>query len=307
MRNIRNIKRVIIIVIIISIYLFVGGFSSVVKTDIFQYLSIIILFILLLLVIIKGGVVSQGTVSFEKIKISEIVTFFLAGFLFPFGSAELWQRVYATKTVKALRGSLITASFLYFVLGVVLSLICLRIRHLPIDFNNEVALIKGMGVLLPEGLVGLLVIVILAAVMSSSDTFIFTTSSTFCQDYLQKIYKFNNEKTVKLMKLFIIVFAILGLLFSIIIQSIVDVTFIFASLTLTIGIISLFTWIKKRLSSFSINLSILANIIIISIAIFTLGISTRLVLLGIVSTIFFIFIGEFLYKIIKKNSSLLNI
>ncbi len=293
---------IIVIVVVISIYLLAGGFSSVVKTDIFQYISVLILFFLLLLVTTKGGLISNEVISFERIKISEIIAFFLTGFLFPLGSAELWQRVYATKTVKALKASLITASILYFVLGVVLSLICLKIRNLPIDINDELALISGMGHILSEGFMGLLVIVIMAAVMSSADTFIFTASSTFCQDYLQKIYKLSSDKTMKAMKIFIIVFAILGALFSILIRSIVDVTFIFASLTLAIGIIVLFTWIKKKVSSLSINLTVVANIVVIIIAIVIIGINTRLILLGIVATTFFMFIGELISKFYNRQN-----
>lgn len=283
---------VIFMGMIIIIYLVVGGFSSVVKTDVIQYLSIIVIFLLLLIIISIGGLSNYSTSNIEKIEIGKIITFFLTGVLFPLGSAELWQRVYATKTIKDIKKSLITASILYFILGYILSLICLRISGLTIDTSSEVALVEGLGALLPKGFAGILVVAFFAAIMSSADTFIFTSSSVFSQDYIQKLFNLSNNTVVKLMKIFMLIFATLGVILAILLKSIIDVTFLFAALTLSIGIIALVSWIRSKVSPFSINLAITANIIITLIVLFTIGIDMKIIISGMLSTLAFLSIGE---------------
>ncbi len=294
---------VIFMGIIIVVYLVVGGFSSVVKTDVIQYLCIIVIFLLLLIVIFTGALSGYSTSNIEKMEIGKIVTFFLTGFLFPLGSAELWQRVYATKSIKDIRKSLVTASILYFVLGVILSLICLRITELAIDTSNEFALIEGLGILLPMGFTGLLVVAFFAAIMSSADTFIFTTSSAFCQDYVQKLFNLSNDTVVKLMKIFMLIFTTLGVILSILLKNIIDVTFLFAALTLSIGIISLVSWIRSKVFPFSINLAIIANIIITLIVLFTIGIDMKIIISSIFSILTFLFIGEVISIVKNRRTS----
>lgn len=297
---------VIFMGIIIIVYLVAGGFSSVVKTDIMQYLSIIVIFLFLLIVISTGGLSNYSTSTIKKIEMGKIIIFFLTGFLFPLGSAELWQRVYATKSIKDIKMSLVTASILYFVFGFILSLICLRISGLTIDTSSETALIEGMGVLLPVGFAGILVVAFFAAIMSSADTFIFTSSSTFVQDYLQKLFNLNNDSVVKLIKIFILIFGTLGIILAILLKSIIDVTFLFTALTLSIGIISLASWIRSKISPFSINLAIMANILTTLIVLFTFGINMKIIIFSILSTLIFLFIGEII-SIVKGRRTSHNI
>lgn len=288
---------------VIAIYLVVGGFSSVVKTDVLQSVSIAVLFLFLLIVVSQGSLFNYSALNITKIKTGEIITFFLAGVLFPLGSAELWQRVYATKSINEIKKSLITTSILYFILGFILSLICLRISSLTINLKSEVALVEGLGILLPKGLTGILVVAFFAAIMSSADTFIFTGSSVLCQDYLQKIFNLNSELTVKLLKMSIPILTSLGIILAILIKSIVDVTFLFTAVTLSIGIISLVSWIRSKISPFSLNFAIVANIITTLIILFTIGINMKIVTLGILSTLTFLFIGEAISFIKSRRMS----
>lgn len=284
---------IILVAVVIIIYLFIGGFASVVKTDFLQYISIIFVFIILLLVISKGDILTTSFTKLEQMKAGNLAVFFLSGVLFPLGSAELWQRVYATKTIKDLKKSLIAASSMYIVLGLVLSLICLKVSSLPsIEQNDEFAIVKGLGVLLPAGFSGLFVIALFSAIMSSADTFIFTTSSAFAQDFLQNIFKLNSEATIKILKYGILLFTILAVIFSLLIKSIVNVTFLFAALTLTLGIISLGSWIKSDISPLSIKTAVIGNVITVIIVLLIFGIDLKLVAFSILAAIIFLIIGQ---------------
>ena len=74
----------IIMVSIILIYLLLGGFRAVAKTDIIQYIAMIFILFMLTLVLFKGSLIPVSEWNFFRADIGTIVGFFLVGILFPF-------------------------------------------------------------------------------------------------------------------------------------------------------------------------------------------------------------------------------
>ena len=165
---------------VILAYLLVGGFKAVVKTDSIQLFGILILFILMVYLLVSNPTaLHNADFNLFSISIGSIISFFLAGVLFPMASAELWQRVYAVKDEQTLKKSLITASALYVTIGVFLLFIGLVIRNSFIGIDPDNSLILGLSRLLPSGFSGLAIVVFYSAIMSSADTFLFTANATF--------------------------------------------------------------------------------------------------------------------------------
>jgi Na+/proline symporter len=291
---------VIIVGVIILLYLLAGGFDAVVKTDIIQTFGIFLLFVLMMYLLsttaTKPNVVLMDLFS---IPVMQLVSFFLAGFFIPMASPELWQRVYAIKDKKNFRRSIIMSSVFYIIVGFILLLIGLVIRADIPDIAPDTSLIVGFSRLLPVGLAGLSVVIIYSSVSSSADTYMFTASASVTQDFLEKAGLTKKENLRKTMRYSMIVLMILGIAMALILRDIVDATFFFVSLTMSLGLLVLVLWISPKINKLSVNLSIFFCLIGVIIPAFFIGISEDLVLWAFAFCLGGVLIGIVITKINK--------
>jgi Na+/proline symporter len=270
---------VIIVGVIILLYLLAGGFDAVVKTDIIQTFGIFLLFVLMMYLLsttaTKPNVVFMDLFS---IPLMQLISFFLAGFFIPMASPELWQRVYAIKDKKNFRRSIIMSSLFYIIVGFILLLIGLVIRADIPDIAPDTSLIVGFSRLLPVGLAGLSVVIIYSSVSSSADTYMFTASASVTQDFLEKTGLTKKENLRKTMRYSMMVLMLLGIAMALILRDIVDATFFFVSLTMSLGLLVLVLWISPGINKLSVNLSIFFCLIGVVVPAFLIGISEDLVL-----------------------------
>jgi len=269
---------VVIVGLIILIYLLVGGFSAVVKTDVIQTIGIFLLFILMLYLLIKTETKPRlFFMDLFSIPVKEIASFFLAGFFIPMASPELWQRVYAIKDRKHFRRSLFLSSLFYFIIGFILLMIGLVIRIDIPNIDPDTSLIVGFSRLLPVGLAGLSVVIIYSSVSSSADTYMFTTAASVAQDFLQKTGLLKRERLFMMMRLTMVVLMTLGITTALIIRDIVDATFFFVSMTMSLGFLVLVIWIYPKINRHSVNYSIFFCLVGVIVPSIIFGISTTLV------------------------------
>lgn len=270
-------SSIILMGVVILTYLLIGGFKAVVKTDVIQGMSIFLLFILMLfLLLTSGSSLTSADFSLFSIPVGHIITFFAAGLLLPFASAELWQRIYAIKDEENLKKSFIFASSLYLIIGVILLLIGLIIRIKLTGLDADTSLIVGFSNLLPAGLAGLAVVVFYSAIMSSADTYLFTSNASLTQDFLQKSKYIKKENLLKVMKISMALLMVLGIILSLIFRNVVNTTFFFAALSLSLGFVTLVTWIRPEINNHAINFAIILGLIGIIILVIIRGISTSL-------------------------------
>ncbi len=276
---------------IILLYLLAGGFLAVVRTDIAQLLGISLLFILMIYLLCTSTNTWMSEFSLFSMPFSKAVSFFLVGILMPLASAEMWQRVYAVKDQKTLKYSLILASSMYVILGVTLLGITLSIRSVLTNLEPDTALVQGLHSLLPAGLSGLAVIVFYSAIMSTADTLLFTSSASISNDFLGRNKAGSEDQTVRLMKPTMLVCTLACIGFSILFRDVVDTTFYFAALSMSLGFVILVDWLLPRLSATALNCGLLCNLIGISVigatkgigiflATYSLGLSSAGLLLG---------------------------
>ncbi|HER07472.1 MAG TPA: sodium:solute symporter family protein [Bacteroides sp.] len=272
---------VIIVGVIILAYLLAGGFDAVVKTDIIQTVGIFLLFILMVYLLVTTHTKPHlAFMDLFNIPAMQIISYFLAGFFIPMASPELWQRVYAIENKKHFKRSLFLSSVFYMIIGFILLLIGLVIResHIP-GIAADTSLIVGFSYLLPAGLTGLSVVIIYSAVSSSADTYLFTASASVTQDFLQKSgWIKHTEKLNLTMRYSMGVLMVLGITMALILRDIVDTTFFFVSLTMSLGFLVLVIWIYPKINRHSVNISIVACLVGVLIPAIVIGISETLII-----------------------------
>ena len=273
---------VILVGAIILIYLLAGGFDAVVKTDIVQTIGIFLLFILMIYLIYNTDSPPELVfMDLFRIPPKLIISFFLAGFFIPLASPELWQRVYAIKDEFHLKKSLILSSVFYFIIGFILLLIGLIIRADIPDISPENSLIVGFSRLLPAGLAGLSVVIIYSSISSSADTYMFTSAASVTQDFLEKSNLSRKVRLKTTMRYSMVVLMILGITMALLLKDIIDTTFFFAAITMSLGFLTLVIWIYPKINRLSVNLSITFCLVGVIIPSIMFGISTVLILYAI--------------------------
>jgi len=289
---------VILVGIIILLYLLAGGFNAVVKTDVIQTIGIFLLFILMIYLIVASK--TPINISFRdlfSIPVFQLVSFFLAGFFIPMASAELWQRVYAIKDNKHFKRSLFLSSVFYMIIGVILLIIGIIVRTELPNIDADTALIVGFSNLLPVGLAGLSVVIIYSAVSSSADTYMFTTASSVTQDFLEKALKLDKKQVFKTMRISMAVLMALGITITLLIRNIVDATFFFVALTMSLGFLIVVIWIVPKINRYSVNLSITLCLVGVVIPAIIVGISEKLIIYAWISCIVGVLVGFVINKV----------
>lgn len=248
---------------IITIYLMAGGFRSVIKTDMFQYIVLIVLFILIgYLLMNDGGDRAMHFYEKSEMKLTDAVSFIFFGVFIIFQSAEYWQRVYAAKSRKVVKRGFIGSAVLVLITGLALTFIGMAARHGNSSLDADQAIAYGLSEMLPESMLGFGLVLIFAAIMSSADTIIFVLASSLAEDYFGHLSK-KKKTTARLMRqtrLFILVFAIGGFGLAWIFRDIIEVLKFITSLGFTIipGIIASFHW---KISSKAMLASFLSGIV----------------------------------------------
>lgn len=201
--------------VVITIYLVAGGFKSVIKTDIFQYIVLFVLFVFL-------GFILTGEDKMTAVQMMDMTTmdpvmtvaFVAFGIFIIFQSSEYWQRVYAAKSDSVVRRGFKGAAILTVITGFVITLIGLSAHlNLP-NIEARDAFAEGLRLLMPSKFIGVGLILIFAAIMSSADTQIFVLASSFSIDFLGKFSKkkLTSHQLINRTRLFIVLFALTGFL-----------------------------------------------------------------------------------------------
>jgi len=232
-----------VMALLVLIYLLMGGFKAVVKTDVVQYVAMIIILAFLAFLFFNTSTIPVAEWGLFSADIPTFIGFFIFGLLFPFAMPDMWQRVYSSKNKKTLRNGLILAAIVYLIFALLLAVVSLTIKTNFPGVDPDLALIHGFANLLPAGLLGLAVILLFAALMSSIDTYIFTAASAVIQDFSVQ----DKKKTVRNVRRAIFVIAIIGTAIAIIIESLIIGTFIFVAVATVLAVSVFATWIKPSI------------------------------------------------------------
>lgn len=220
--NIDKYVATVISFAIVIVYLTVGGFRAIVKTDKLQFL-VMLSFSLILIFFIKNPVPVAEIINIPAWFSGAFWLFAPVFFWGNIANTAAWQPVIAAKDRGTARKALLISVILGFLFyGPIIWLSSTFARDLP-GIDPNLALFEGIGQLFPVFLTPLLFIAVYAAMMSTLDTSLFYTASNTVNNLLpEKIKKIKNE--VYLIKLFLVLFAVIAILSSFYIKGFVEFT-----------------------------------------------------------------------------------
>ncbi|MBI2050847.1 MAG: sodium:solute symporter family protein [Parcubacteria group bacterium] len=221
---------------VVLVYLVLGGFASVVKTDIFQYLILI-----LFMAVIATGAVTESHLSFADITAAEgsptlALSFFVYGFLSIWFLNEIWQRMYAAASDAVVRRGLLISGAFMLAIGVGITLIALSVRATTPGLDPSQTIVYGMTSLVPPQLLAFGIVLLFAAIMSTMDTFIFMLATNIVKDGAVNLRgkRLSERDLVRWTRasIIIIIFAATGLAY--VFRDIIDVALITVGLGMSV-------------------------------------------------------------------------
>jgi Na+/proline symporter len=285
---------------IILFYLYLGGFKAVVKTDMVQFIAIILLFVVLGIFLSSNFTYQATQWDLMSAGPKMIIPFLIAGILVPFSATDIWQRTLAAKSVKTLKKSFIITTIIYVIFGFVLTMIAIIIKIKLPNIAADTALVTGFTQLLPAGLLGLGLVALFAAIMSSADSFAFISAGLLMQDL---IYRNKKHNKVKSLKYGILIVILLGSFLSIAFESILSASYLLTALLMSLSIIVLATWIKKDINPRLIKAPLIIGAIITLAYGLLISMTEVLILVSIISTLVTLIISIVLNAVLKPKKN----
>jgi SSS family solute:Na+ symporter/sodium/proline symporter len=294
---------VFIIAAIVLFYLLLGGFRSVVATDFLQgicLLGLVPIFLAVTLISIGDLSIIDFTLTREGIK--NVPNFVIIGIVLPFATPELWQRVYAIKSVKMVGRTLIGTAILYSLFGLLVTIMGLYFTNIVGDIVPETLLISGFEKVLPAGLATFGIVFLLSAIMSSFDTYVFTASTILVQDFISPKGREHKGKSAVLnLRLWQISLIVISIIYAILLPSIIDTTLIVVGMYAIAGVVGIAAAIRKGKLT-SPWLAILLGLIGGIYTIIFYGVTTHLIAIGAVGALLGLCLGG-IYSFTKKSKS----
>jgi len=284
---------------IITVYLVAGGFKSVIKTDIFQYIILFVLFGFLGYILIKeDSNFSQELFDLSRMDAGMTIAFIAFGVLIIFQSAEYWQRVYAAKNESVVRKGLIGSAIFVVLSGFAITIVGLSAHEYAPNIEPRNAFSEGLTILIPAKYIGAGLILLFAAIMSSADTIIFVLASSVAKDYISHFSKkeITEHNLMVQTKIFIILFSVIGFTLAYFFRDLIAVILFITGIGFTIIPATIASFHFKILPKAALA-SFISGIIYIFVLIFSGNLQPELSIASIVvATVFLI-----LFQLILKN------
>ncbi len=180
----------IVMCAVILFYLILGGFQSVVKTDVFQFAVLFIIIIIAAMSLKFGSEIPLELFNPFNAGPVNIIAFLILGLLTPFATQDYWQKVFAMKNETVVKRSFFISAFLVFFLSIFLTYIGLVARESFHNIDPDMAILYSFTKLIPQSLKAFTTVAFFAAILSTADTFLFLLSINFVSD-LRSINKKN--------------------------------------------------------------------------------------------------------------------
>nr|VFK17016.1 MAG: Na+/proline symporter [Candidatus Kentron sp. LFY] len=259
---------VFLIGFVVFIYLLVGGFRVVLITDVIQGIAMIVLLPLLAYIVLLSNNPSVNTLpTTESLPVAIWISMIVTGFFVASASADIWQRAYAAKSDSAARNGLMVAGILFLLFGFILVEIGIYAREIGTADPNS-AFVETITTGLPVWAAILAVLMVVSAVMSTSDTEMFVLTGMLQHELRQFPFILGKASTilnsVKGARVFIGIVAIFAIGFAMMFSDLVDIYTWLLSAIVVISPIILFSLFWKA-SPIAMLFSLLANTIVFAV------------------------------------------
>lgn len=293
---------VLLIAGIVLIYVTVGGFKTVVKTDVFQGVFMLAIIMLAFFAGTEHVGLSEVTTN-----ISNSTLFFSAlalltlQFFSLISQPELWQRVYAAKNSSELKRGFVFSAVLLFAALVPIALIGMNASFGGLLENPGNAFFEVLSFAAPSWFVPILSVSLLAAFMSTLDSSLFALSSQLAKNTFMKL---SSRDIVWNTRLWIpIVLAVTASL-SLFVSDLLTSVFQLISLVTITSVVFLASFIF-RMRNMEVGIALVVGIVAFVYALYG-GVITQEPITSLYPSLFvasFIVLQHIAFNILRKNRS----
>jgi SSS family solute:Na+ symporter len=238
------------------VYVYMGGFSSVVRTDLFQFGLMFAGFAVLLFVVIKD----YGGVGFllqnlpkehttwhggnDGLYIATWYVIALATLIEP----AFYQRCYAARSASVARTGIFISIACWAFFDFMTTSCGLYARAILPNLADPVSSYPALASeVLPAGLLGLFALGLLATVMSTVDSYSFLAASTFGNDIMQRLGHIRESQVTRYTRLGLVISSVLAIVWALFFRSVVEIWYAFGSIgTPALLVPVFFAFVGKR-------------------------------------------------------------
>lgn len=167
-------QSVIVTAVIATTYLAIGGFKTVLATDLLQGASRMLMLPLIIYAVAGGTSTPVApSVSVEPLSLTLWASLTITGFFAAAASSDVWQRIYAAKSDRAARTGFIVGAVSVLLFGYLLVQLGLIAKAADITKDPDMAFVAAMSVTLPIWAQYLAAILVLSTIMGTADTELF--------------------------------------------------------------------------------------------------------------------------------------
>lgn len=258
--NIKLLPAIVLGVLVSSVYLFKGGYKSDLYTDALEFFVMFIGFIIMIYIansdlggleFIKQNVPSDHLTFTGNASITYIVVWFFIA-LWTFTDPGFHQRCYAAKNGKIARNGIIISVVLWALFDFLTTATGLYSRAALPDLQNPIQAFPLLAEkLLGPGIKGFFYAALFATILSTLNSFLFLSATTFSRDFIYKIKNgISDKETVIYTKVGLLVTIIISIPLAYYVKSIIQLWYLIGSILIP-GII--FLIIGAYYSNFKID------------------------------------------------------
>ncbi|MCD6248765.1 MAG: sodium:solute symporter family protein [candidate division Zixibacteria bacterium] len=221
------------------VYVYMGGFKSVVRTDLLQFGLMFLGFAVLLGVLVaKYGFFDFLAANLPATHLTwhggnsgwYIATWYVIA-LATLVEPAFYQRCYAAKTETVARNGIFISIACWAIFDFMTTTCGLYARAILPNLANPVSSYPALALaVLPVGLLGLFMLAILATVMSTVDSYSFLAATTFGNDILRRFGLIAKEQITRYSRIGLVLTTILAVLMALFFRSVVEIWYVFGSI-----------------------------------------------------------------------------
>jgi SSS family solute:Na+ symporter len=241
-------------------YVYLGGFQSVVRTDLFQFALMFLGFVVLLVVLVS----EYGGPAYLRANLPEThltwhggrTTWYIATWYFialaTLIEPAFYQRCYAARTAATARAGIFVSIACWALFDFLTTTCGLYARAILPHLSDPVSSYPALALeVLPVGLMGLFALAMLSTAMSTVDSYSFLAASTFGNDIVQRLFGIDHRKVTMWTRWGLVLSALLAVVLAIYFRSVVEIWYVFGSVgtpALLVPVFSAFVG-RRRLPS----------------------------------------------------------
>ena len=218
-----------IMALVLIVPVAIGGMKADVMTDVVQFILMLLMLALMVPFIlssfrpdITAGIPEGYLNPFSYISAQEIAVFFILLFFLPITSAPLYQRFFASESEASSRKAVLYSVAIWIAVDTVIILSGLAALRLFPDLTDPDMSLIALGTALPVAAKSIFFVGLLAAIMSTVNSFLQSGASSLAYDVFRYFKPATNEgQLLALSRLLVIVLGVLSLMLALWFQMIV--------------------------------------------------------------------------------------